>query len=79
MNLVTASQLINFSIMRSTFIRFNKACDAQGLDRKTLPYKGFCQPYAAWYGLTGCFVMTFVGGYTLFLKGNWGVLTFLFS
>ena len=41
--------------------------------------KGFCQPYAAWYGLTGCFVMTLVGGYTVFLKGSWDVPTFLFS
>ncbi|OCK86446.1 amino acid permease [Lepidopterella palustris CBS 459.81] len=78
-NLVTASQLINFSVMCFTFIRFKKACDAQGLDRNTLPYKGFWQPFAAWYGLTGCFVMTFVGGYTVFLKGQWNVTTFLFS
>ena len=30
-NLVTASQLINFSIVCFTYIRFKKACDAQGL------------------------------------------------
>ncbi|KAF2471983.1 uncharacterized protein BDR25DRAFT_259261 [Lindgomyces ingoldianus] len=78
-NLVTASQLINFSVMCFTFIRFYKACQAQGLDRNTLPYKGFWQPYAAWYGLVGTFVMTFVGGYTVFLKGQWDVPTFLFS
>ncbi|KAF2267123.1 hypothetical protein CC78DRAFT_577663 [Lojkania enalia] len=78
-NLVTASQLINFSVMCFTFIRFYKACQVQGLDRNTLPYKGFWQPYAAWYGLTGTFIMTFVGGYTVFLKGNWDVPTFLFS
>jgi len=78
-NLVTASQLINFSVMCFTYIRFYKACQVQGLDRNTLPYKGFLQPYAAWYGLVGCFVMTFVGGYTVFLKGNWDVPTFLFS
>ncbi|KAF2804846.1 uncharacterized protein BDZ99DRAFT_425006 [Mytilinidion resinicola] len=78
-NLVTASQLINFSVMCFTFIRFKKACDAQGLDRNTLPYKGFGQPFTAWYGLTGCFVMTFVGGYPVFLKGQWDLPTFLFS
>lgn len=78
-NLVTASQLINFSVMCFTFIRFKKAYDAQGLDRKTSPYNGFCQPYAAWYELTRCFVMIFVGGYTVFLKGNRDVPTFLFS
>ncbi|KAF2189571.1 hypothetical protein K469DRAFT_42753 [Zopfia rhizophila CBS 207.26] len=78
-SLVTASQLINFSVMCFTFLRFYKACAVQGLDRNTLPYKGFLQPYAAYYGLTGTFIMTFVGGYTVFLKGHWDVPTFLFS
>ena len=76
---VTASQLINFSVMSYTFIRFMKACEAQGLDRNTLPHKGWGQPYAAWYALIGCFIMTFVGGYTVFLPGQWDVPTFLFS
>lgn len=76
---VTASQLINFSVMSYTFIRFMKACEVQGLSRDTLPYKGWGQPYAAWYALTGCFVMTFVGGYTVFLPGMWDVPTFFFS
>ncbi|KAF6221077.1 hypothetical protein HO133_002758 [Letharia lupina] len=78
-NLVTASQLINFSVMSFTFIRFKKACDAQGLSRDSLPYKGRFQPYLAWYALSGCFVMTFVGGYTVFLPGQWSIPTFLFS
>ncbi|KAH8629098.1 LOW QUALITY PROTEIN: hypothetical protein IG631_16355 [Alternaria alternata] len=61
-SLVTASQLINFSVMCFTFLKFYKACKVQGLDRDTLPYKGMAQPYAAWYGLVTTFVMTFVGG-----------------
>lgn len=56
-----------------------RACQAQGLSRDSLPHKGWGQPYAAWYALTGCFIMTFVGGYTVFLPGNWDVPTFLFS
>lgn len=43
-SLVTASQLINYSVMAFTYIRFKKGCDAQGLDRNTLPYKGSLQP-----------------------------------
>ncbi|KAF2842262.1 amino acid transporter-like protein [Patellaria atrata CBS 101060] len=78
-NLVTASQLINFSVMCFTFIKWKKACEAQGLDRNTLPYKAFWMPFAAYYGLTGTFIMTFVGGYTVFLDDNWDVPTFLFS
>jgi yeast amino acid transporter len=68
-NLVTASQLINFSIMSYTFIAWKRACDAQGFDRNKLPYRSRWQPFSAWYGLIGCFVMTFVGGYTVFLPG----------
>lgn len=79
-SLVTASQLINFSVMCFTYIRFYKALQAQGISRDSLPYKGpLPQPFAAWYGLVGCFIMTFVGGYTVFLPGNWSVPDFLFS
>ncbi|CZR60941.1 probable carnitine transport protein [Phialocephala subalpina] len=78
-SLVTASQLINFSVMAFTFIAWKRACDAQGLDRDTLPHKSFWQPFSAYYALTGCFIMTFVGGYTVFLPGQWDVPTFLFS
>lgn len=78
-NLVTASQLINFAVMCATFLAWYKACKAQGLDRRSLPYCGILQPYAAWYGLVGTTVMAFVGGYTVFLPGNWDIPTFLFS
>ncbi|KAL2013958.1 hypothetical protein VTN00DRAFT_1483 [Thermoascus crustaceus] len=78
-NLVTASQLINFSVITFTYIRFKKALDVQGISRDSLPYKGRFQPYIAWYALTATFIMAFVGGYTVFLPGNWDVPTFLFS
>lgn len=79
-NLVTASQLINFAVMCFTYIRFHKALAAQGMSRDSLPYKGFLpQPFSAWYGLVGTFIMTFVGGYTVFLPGNWDIPTFFFS
>lgn len=78
-SLVTASQLINFCVMAFSFLRFKAACEAQGLARDSLPYKGWGQPWVAWYALTGCLIMTFVGGYTVFLPGHWNVPTFLFS
>ncbi|CAJ2510425.1 Uu.00g051280.m01.CDS01 [Anthostomella pinea] len=77
--LVTASQLINFSVMCVTYLCFYRALRAQGISRDDLPYKGILQPYAAWYALGATFVMTFVGGYTVFLPGNWNVPDFLFS
>ena len=78
-SLITASQLINFSVMAYTYIQFYKALKAQGISRDSLPHKGWLQPYAAWYGFTGCFIMTFVGGYQVFLPGNWDLPTFFFS
>ncbi|PQE17526.1 general amino acid permease protein [Rutstroemia sp. NJR-2017a BBW] len=112
-NLVTASQLISYSVISYTFIcvsqilpyatrrvertflsfllsasiikhtnaqlQWKRACDAQGLDRNTLPHKSFWQPFCGYYALTGCFIMAFVGGYTVFLPGQWDVPTFLFS
>lgn len=76
---VTASQLINFSVMAFTFIKFKKALEAQGIDRNQLPYKSWWQPFSAYYALTGCFIMTFVGGYPVFLSGYWDLPTFFFS
>ncbi|KAI1455443.1 amino acid permease/ SLC12A domain-containing protein [Annulohypoxylon moriforme] len=78
-SLVTASQLINFSVMCVTYICFHRALKVQGISRDTLPYKGILQPYAAYFALFSTFVMTFIGGYTVFLPGKWDVPTFLFS
>ncbi|KAI5919066.1 amino acid transporter [Camillea tinctor] len=78
-SLVTASQLINFSVISATYIYFHRALRAQGISRDSLPYKGFLQPYTAYYSLTATFIMTFIGGYTVFLPGNWNVPNFLFS
>ncbi|KAK7959036.1 uncharacterized protein PG986_003890 [Apiospora aurea] len=78
-SLVTASQLINFSVMCITYICFHRALRAQGIDRAALPYRGFGQPYAAYYALAATFVMAWMGGYTVFLPGNWNVPSFLFS
>ena len=78
-NLVTASQLINFSVISFTYIRFAKAFPVQDLSRNSLPYKGFGQPYLAYYSLIATLTMAFVGGYAVFLPSRWNVPTFLFS
>lgn len=65
--------------MSYTYLKFKKALEVQGIDRNTLPYKSWWQPFSAYYALTGTFIMTFVGGYTVFLAGFWDVPTFLFS
>ncbi|KAI6352746.1 hypothetical protein MCOR25_009315 [Pyricularia grisea] len=78
-SLVTASQLLNFAAICFTYTRFHKALAAQGIDRRTLPYRGWFQPIPAWMGVIACTTMAFVGGYTVFLPGKWQTPDFLFS
>ena len=78
-SLVTASQLINYSVISYTYLQFRKALQKQGISRDSLPHKGFLQPYATYFALCMTMLMTFVGGYEVFLPGNWNVPTFLFS
>ncbi|KAI4127433.1 MAG: hypothetical protein LQ338_003203 [Usnochroma carphineum] len=75
---ITASQLINYAAVAFTYTRFKKACDAQGLSRDTLPYKGRWQPFLAWYAFTGCIIMGLLNGFTVFIHGNWDITTFFF-
>ena len=79
MNLITASQLINYSVTCATFLFWRRALRAQNISLDSLPYKSIWQPGAAYVGMTCTLVMAFVGGYTVFLPGQWDVPTFLFS
>ncbi|KAF2708662.1 histidine permease [Pleomassaria siparia CBS 279.74] len=78
-NLITAGGLIDFISMCVTYICFYKACKAQGIDRRTLPYTGYFQPYSAWIALVGLVCIVFCYGYSVFKPGNWVVADFLFS
>jgi amino acid transporter len=78
-NLITVSQLINLSVVCATILFWRRALAAQGISRDSLPYRAIAQPFAAYLGLICCSAMAFVGGYTVFLPGNWDVPTFLFS
>lgn len=78
-NLITSCQLINFSIMSFTFIYFHKAVVAQELNRDDFTFKSWFQPYTAIFGFICSFSMIFIGGYTVFTKGNWSIKNFLFS
>lgn len=78
-NLGTASELINFCVITLTYLRFYYALKAQGISRDTLPFKVPFQPYAGYIGLICPFIMMFITGFEVFLKGNWSLSTFLFS
>ncbi|EMF09527.1 uncharacterized protein SEPMUDRAFT_151508 [Sphaerulina musiva SO2202] len=69
-SLVTGGGLINYITMCITYIRFHQACKVQGLDRNTLPYTGYLQPYCAYFGLVWMFIVTCIYGYTSYLPWN---------
>ncbi|PSN59319.1 general amino acid permease-like protein AGP2 [Corynespora cassiicola Philippines] len=76
-NLITAGGLINFIVMCGTYLAFYKACKTQCLDRKSLPYHGWFQPYGTWIALIFEIATLFAYGYSTFLPGNWSIDAFL--
>lgn len=43
-----------------TYLRFYKGLQAQNIDRKTLPYTSPFQPFAAWYAMIACLLVSIV-------------------
>ncbi|KAF8901978.1 general amino acid permease AGP2, partial [Mucidula mucida] len=94
-SLVTASQVLNYAFIAFTYLRFYAALQTQGIDRGTLPYTGWLQPFCAYvnrvyvvslsvslkqiYSLIFTSIMPWIIGYTVFLPGNWDTTTFVFS
>ncbi|KAJ4262863.1 hypothetical protein NW762_006476 [Fusarium torreyae] len=50
-NLATGATLIYYITALITYIRFYRACQVQDFNRDKLPYKGWFQPYSAWFAL----------------------------
>lgn len=78
-NLSTVAGLIAWATLCFCYIRFHAALQAQGVSRDTFPWKAPLQPYAAWVGFIGATIITFVSGFSVFLKGNWSASTFVAS
>ncbi|KAL7945558.1 putative arginine permease [Trichoderma barbatum] len=62
-NLATGATLIYFITALITYIRFHRACQVQGFNRDNLPYKGWFQPYSAWFALIFELVIIVFYGY----------------
>ncbi|KAL2398024.1 General amino acid permease AGP2 [Exophiala dermatitidis] len=73
-NLITAGGIIDFIVMCVTYIFFYRACKVQGLDRHTLPYRGWFQPYCSYIAVTGMTLVVIFYGYSSFTP--WDVGTF---
>ena len=59
-NMTSVAGLLTWFGISITYIRFYKGMKAQGIDRTTLPFTTRVQPYAAWYGAIGTFVICLV-------------------
>ncbi|UPL02574.1 hypothetical protein LCI18_013508 [Fusarium solani-melongenae] len=62
-NLATGATLIYFITALITYIRFYRACQVQEFNRDKLPYKGWFQPYSAWFALIFELVILIFYGY----------------
>jgi len=76
-NLTEAGQIIDYICMCIIYIFFYRALKAQGVDRQTLPYVGWWQPYCAWVGLAVMIFTVVCYGYTTFLPGCKSLLSSL--
>ncbi|KAG0709056.1 amino acid permease [Suillus ampliporus] len=78
-NMTSVAGLMTWFGISVTYLRFYKGLNAQGIDRKTLPYSTRLQPYAAWYGVVSTLIICIFNGFSVFLKGNWNTATFVTS
>lgn len=78
-NLSTVAGLIAWATLCFCYIRFHAALKAQGVSRDSFPWKAPLQPYAAWVGFIGATIITFISGFSVFLKGNWSASSFVAS
>ena len=69
-SLIAGGAIINYIAISITFIRFHRACRVQELDRKTLPYFGYFQPYGAWISLFLIIPCGYSYGYRAFSPCN---------
>ncbi|RSL83681.1 hypothetical protein CEP52_016650 [Fusarium oligoseptatum] len=80
LNFGTAGAMFNWCIMAITWIRFDAAIKAQGIDRKALLHsQSRFQPFAGYWAFFWAFLFLWLQGYAVFLKGNWKVSTFIFN
>ncbi|ROW04100.1 hypothetical protein VSDG_00967 [Cytospora chrysosperma] len=70
LNITSVAGLITWSSINLSHIRFQHAMKAQGVDRATLPYRGFLQPYLSWYGLFFNILIIITQGFTAFMPWN---------
>ncbi|KAL9108016.1 MAG: hypothetical protein Q9227_007121 [Pyrenula ochraceoflavens] len=78
-NLVAVATLVNWMTICLVYLRMYYGMQRQGISRNELPWKGPCQPWAAWVSLVSFAVILLTGGYSVFIRGHWSGETFVTS
>ncbi|AOA65327.1 Dicarboxylic amino acid permease [Komagataella phaffii CBS 7435] len=68
-NVVSIMGLLTWISLLITHICFMNAMKAQGIPRKSLPYRAPFQPYASWITLFFCILVALIKNFTVFLNG----------
>lgn len=62
LGLITGGGIINFLVISVTYVFFYRACQAQGVDRKSFPYTGWLQPWCGYLGIVvETLILLFIG------------------
>jgi amino acid transporter len=77
-NLVTCAQLVSWTCIAITFLRFYYASKAQNL-RSNLPQLGYWQPFSGYNLLVWSPIVLFFSGYYVFLPGAFNAPDFIFA
>ena len=59
-NMTAVAGLMTWFGIAFTYIRFYEGLKVQSIDRKTLPFYSGLQPYAAWYAMISCLLVSIV-------------------
>jgi amino acid transporter len=73
------SGLFNWFTLGVSYIRFRKGMEVQGISRDEMPFKGWFQPYAAYYTVIMSTFFMLVTGFDVFFPGKFTVREFFSS
>ncbi|KAI0798668.1 amino acid permease [Irpex lacteus] len=76
-NMTSVSGLMSWFGISIIYTRFYAGVKAQGLDRRSLPFRAPLQPFAAWYSAAFALFVCIMSGWAVFLKGNWATDVFI--
>lgn len=71
------TSLVTWISILIAYLRFKKALDAQGVNRRDLPMRGPAQPYVAWAALSFFSLVLLFNGWTVFTNGGWDTQGFV--